>query len=63
MSLARTTFSYSTYALLRVLSVAPCGLFSRMCLHTIDLVCDVSEDQWATSVPFDYLFDVSFSFL
>ena len=35
----------STYALLRVLSVAPCGLFPRMYLHTVDSARDVSNDQ------------------
>ena len=37
-----TTFIPSTYALLRVLSVAPCGLFLRMCLRTINLARDMS---------------------
>ena len=53
----------STYALLRVLSVAPCGLFPRMYLCTVDSAHDVSSVQWAISVPFDYLFDVLFGFL
>ena len=56
-------FSPSTYAFLRVLSVAPCGIFPRMCLHTIYSACDVSNDQQAASVSFDYLFDFSFGFL
>ena len=53
----------STYDLLRALSVTPCSLFSRMCLRTIDSTRDVSDDQWVASVPFYYLFDVSFGFL
>ena len=62
-SLARKTFAPSTQALLRVLSVASCGLFLRMRLHTIDSTHDISNNQWAASVPCDYLFDLSFSFL
>ena len=53
----------STYALLRVLSVEPCDLFSRMCLHTVDSARDVSNDQWAVSMPFHCLFNVPFGFL
>ena len=45
----------STHALLRVLSFAPYGLFSRMYLCIIDSAHDVSSDQWAASVPFDYV--------
>ena len=63
MSPDRTTFSPSTYALLRVLSVAPCGLFPKMYLCTIDSARDMGNNQWVASVPFDYLFNVSFSFL
>ena len=64
MSPDRTSFVPSTYALLRALSVAPYGLIPRMHLCTIvDLECDVGINQWAVSVPFDYLFDVWFGFL
>ena len=49
---------------LKALSVGPCGLISRMYLcTTVDSARDVGSDQWAISVPFDYLFDVSFGFL
>ena len=54
----------STYALFRALSVAPYGLIPRMYLCIgVDSACDVGNDQWAISVPFDCLFDVSFGFL
>ena len=54
----------STYALLRVLSITPCGLIPRMYLCTaVDSASDMGSDQWVVSVLFDYLFDVSFGFL
>ena len=60
----RTTFASSTYARLRALNVAPCGLIPRLHLCiAINSARDVGSDQWAVNVPFDYLFDVSFGFL
>ena len=56
-------FPASTYALLRVLRVAFCGLFLRIRLPIVDSARDVSNNQWVGSVPCDYLFDVSFGFL
>ena len=54
----------STYALLRVLSVAPCGLIPRMYLCiAINSARDVGSDQWVLSMPFDCLFDMSFGLL
>ena len=57
-------FPPSTCALLRALSVAPCGLTPRMYLYTtIDSVQDMGSDQWAISMRFGCLCNVSFGFL
>ena len=54
----------SSYALLRALSVAPCGLIPRMFLCTaIHSMRDVGSDQCAISVLFDCLSNVSLGFL
>ena len=60
---ARIKFAPQYLCSLEGLSVAPCGLFSRMCLYTIDSARDVSNNQWVACVPFDCLFDVLFGFL
>ena len=60
---AHTTFSLQHLCSLEGLQYCTLGLFLRMCLHTVDLVCDVSNNQWATSVLFDCLLDVLFGFL
>ena len=60
---ARTTFAPQHLCSLEGLKCSPCGLFSRMYLRTVDSARDISNDQWATSVPFDCLFNVSFDFL
>ena len=57
-------FPPNTYALLRALSVSPCGIIPKMYLcTTVDSACDVGSDQWVVSVPFDCLLVVSFGFL
>ena len=57
-------FPPSTYALLRALSVAPCGLLvmKYLCL-VVDSVRGVGHDQCAVRMPFDCLFNMLFSFV
>ena len=63
MSPVRTTLAPQHLYPLEGLSLAPSGLFPKMYLCAVDSAHNVSSDQWAASVPFNYLFDVLFGFL